>query len=929
MIALFLSGLVSVIPSYAMTSTLYSTPEVTADNLSVTPAIDAQVRTPESIRVAVYNEANVTVPDYSAHASGLTNNYSEVVALLAGAGYTVTPVTEADILNHNLTLANYDVFVMVNNLPRETIVNLVKEFWLGGGGVLSFNSAFVYLFYYGLLGPEMEGFEGYGGLWQYYSVDIVNVSARHPITKEYQISDTVSEREGNWLTFWGGLWDPAWYDSVNDGSQTILLNNLTAVNYCYGVAIDSPYRGGRVVQLIGDGYSIPTDFDSIIINSVDYLTPRPKAKIAYDFSHQPRLGVDLWDTLATIPDPLAAFSQLRNEYVNHSYTFDKFYPSNAGNFTLERLSKYDVLIVDWPDLNFTETERLAVMNWVTAGGSLMLLGDRTGLGGDGNDDINYLIQDLDMSLGTSDVLDDQTATRVVPYHITLEGCGSLAVSFRNYLVVTGDAVAIWEYSGNAVVAAQEVGSGRVMLFSDANILDNTRVLMNSNLRFGLNTVNWLSASTAHILYMVTNTHYDVHNSPGAEALNYLGLEYFAVDSGNWMNKSLYQYDWNLVVIDAPWGLGGDYYDDVADYIEAGSYLLMNYYYSSSAPSERLWPLLGFQAPSTYVANPTTTYIWDTASPIFNIPIDYGADNFSGGLDYGAVGESLTIFDNATALAGFNQTDTVGNATLVLANDGRTLYNSYLTDQLVNDTDDSTYPDGYELWLDEIAFMSSAWIDHPADAVIEAGRSHNLVWNPVSLSPTSYSVTVNGTEVNSGSWSGSSIAFNFEGYDPATYEVVLTCFNALDIGAKDTVMLTVVDTTPPSLSEPLDQTVSQGVPVTIQWTIDELYPGTYTAYMNGSSHETGSWTGNSLSLSFQNLEPALYNITVVCVDAYGNSASDTVWIQVNAGLLGLDPITLILIGVAVLALVIVGVVCIRRRSAGAAKPKPKPRAKKKK
>ena len=109
---------------------------------------------PRNIRVAIYDEPNVTVPSYGI--SVLTYNYSNIESILTSAGYIVSNLTTTQILNHELTTAKYDIFILVDNLPRESIVNDVKEFWLGGGAILSFDSAISYLCYAGILPPESE-----------------------------------------------------------------------------------------------------------------------------------------------------------------------------------------------------------------------------------------------------------------------------------------------------------------------------------------------------------------------------------------------------------------------------------------------------------------------------------------------------------------------------------------------------------------------------------------------------------------------------------------------------------------------------------------------------------------------------------------------------------------------------------------------------
>ena len=116
--------------------------------------------TPRTVRVAIYNETNTTLPQYASEGL-LSGNVSSVQAVLQAAGHRVTLLGKNDILNHHLKTAFYDVFILVDNLPREAIFDQVKEFWLGGGGVLSLDSGISYLCYAGMIPPESEGSENH------------------------------------------------------------------------------------------------------------------------------------------------------------------------------------------------------------------------------------------------------------------------------------------------------------------------------------------------------------------------------------------------------------------------------------------------------------------------------------------------------------------------------------------------------------------------------------------------------------------------------------------------------------------------------------------------------------------------------------------------------------------------------------------------
>ncbi|MBS3796038.1 MAG: LPXTG cell wall anchor domain-containing protein [Candidatus Thorarchaeota archaeon] len=888
-----------------------------ASEISVPPTLSSSITEPESIRVAVYDEPNVTTPSYTP-AYDLTNNISEVITLLEDEGYQVNSLTLDDIMSHKLTTEHYDVFIMVNNVPRENITNHVKEFWLAGGGVLSFNSAIAYLFSAGMMMPELEA-DPAGFYWNYKSHDYTNVTNLHPITRDYSVNDTVQLRSNKWTTFWIPMWRDQ--SSIIEDDVTVLLSNFTEPEYGLGCAIDSSYKGGRVVQLPGDGYSLDSDMEQLIIKSVEYLAPRPKARVAYDLSHNPQLCVDSWDNLARVYDANESYSQLRNAYVNHSYIFDKFYPSSEGNFTSDRLAHYDMMIIAWPNFNLTVAERDALFDWVDEGGSLFLLADRSEFyPHDGMYNINWTIQNLDMHIGMYNVLDEVSATRSDPPHPTTEGCSSIAVGYRSYINLTGPAASpIFDYNGNIVLASQEYGSGRVILSSDLNIFTNKRIKTYDNERLAVNIGDWLTASEADILYMCnylgTTVYTNPHNSPAALAMNELGLEYQIVYSGSWMNRSLYWQDWDLVIVDAVWALT-HYFDELAKHVESGSYLLMSYYLTRAHTSEGLWPLLGFEAASSTYGAPQTSYVYTPDHPIFNMPIDYGANNISDGLDLFYTGEKVSVYDNATALAGYNDTTDSDMASMVLRNDRRTLYNSYLIDLYVNDTDASGYADNYEIWLNQIAFMSAAWIDQPADFTYEAGDPDvDVVWNAGSHAPASYEISVNGTVEENGSWDGSSITFGFGGFDPGVYEVVLTCIDEFGIPSTDAVIATVVDTTAPDLNEPFDFEITEGETAEIEWTAEELYPSQYQVYVNSSLEESGSWEQQDLTITLEDLEVGAYNVSIRCVDESGNEATDTVWVIVNpsTGLIpGIDNQTLLLIVAGLLVLIIIALALRRRK-----------------
>ncbi len=652
---------------------------------------------PRDIRVAIYDEPNTTIPNYISGFAGVPrNNVSGLATILsANPQISVTILDVHDIYNHELTTANYDVLAMVDNLPRENITNQIQEFWLGGGGILSFDGSSIYLCALGILPPEAIGTTGGGVYWNFLSNQIL-IDVRHPISKAYAVNDLFPQTITGYL-----MWDwTALQGSVIGGDLIRVASDSVTPNSCNVLAFDPTDRGGRIVTLAWDlvGETMPA-LDEMIRDSVDWLCPRPKARILFDLRHDPYYGVDSWD-----PITFNRYSDWRNELVMRTYTFDKLYPYASGAITGADLAPYDILIMVWPQINFTAAEVTAIENWVLSGGSLLAMGDNPGAGWTSN--INYLLTNLGLSVnmtagsisGTFSYFDE---------HPTTEGCTSIDYTTCAWINYSGSAYPIWgEDADNTLIAANELGAGRVILTGDCQPWQDAELPNASNRRYAINMVNWLTASTADVLLMIDYEpwHPDPYTTPVALALNDLGIQYMLTYTMNYFNLSLYTESWDLAIIDQPyWQVWNLYLDDIENYFDGGGQLLMSGFTINNNPSHTLWAKLGFSFASN-LADPDPIYIWASGHDIFNQPIAYGASNFTSPTDFGTTGDLLTVESNGIALAGHTASPTAGEAIIIARDDTRALYNGYLIDMLDQDTDDSTYEDRLELWINEITFM---------------------------------------------------------------------------------------------------------------------------------------------------------------------------------------------------------------------------------
>jgi hypothetical protein len=875
---------------------------------------------PGPVRVALYNSTNTVEPAY---VSGqVRTNYSAVYDLLVNAGFDVTRITSSDIANYELQPSAYDVLVLADNVPLANETDIVKDFWLGGGGILGLDTAASYFCYEGILPREAEGTSGNPEYFNYIYNDVDNVTARHPVTQSYQIDDSLSK---DYVDLAAYNWTALQESSIADD-----LTRLTADDdndeWAFAVASDASDRGGRVVHIgITIGNLYPTDFDDMVVDAVEWMCPQPKGRVAFDYSHEPYYGVDNWDDYCTLS---GRYEELRDDIVSRGLTFDKLMPSSEGNLTEGRLEPFDVLITVLPDLNYTSAEVNAVESWVSEGGGFYALSDRWASGlVDNGQNLNYLLSSFDVSIyetgdGSSVTVSDHSN------HPTTEGCASISVTVPGFMNVTGDAEAVWWQGGNTYAGADTHDEGRVMLVSDSNFAGDAYIDDNSNRAFTFNVVNWLSSDDAEVLVFTNEPTAEsvfsgksIHGleTPVAEAMNELGVSYMLHESMSYFNRSLRARSWNLVVIDAPWGLSSGSLDDLEWYVDNGGRFLMNYYHITANPSHSLWGKLGFNYTGD-LSDPTPVYTWNSNHPIFEIPLEYGASNYSGPRDYGSTGDLLHVFDNATALAGITESPEDGNATLVLRNDGKTLYDSYLTDQYSGDTDDSTYEDRFELWINELAFMLRPEIDSPSDVALQLGDTgESVVWQPSSYKPANYVIKDNGTNIESGTWDGGTVSLSLDDFGLGTHIVTCTAIDAYGEKEMDKVIVTVEDTTAPVLDSPADIEYTEGeTGNTIEWTVTDPQSGTWELLLNGTSDNTGTWSsgGDAISIDVNNLASGTYNFTMIVEDGSGNTASDSVIVTVvepSAGgpfglpetVFGIDTwILLVAAGIIVLLLIVV-------------------------
>lgn len=176
------------------------------------------------------------------------------------------------------------------------------------------------------------------------------------------------------------------------------------------------------------------------------------------------------------------------------------------------------------------------------------------------------------------------------------------------------------------------------------------------------------------------------------------------------------FSWELLIINlVNYGFADSVFDNVIEFVDAGGHLLMSSYVVGSNPTHPIWYTLGFAYASQFPNN-DPFYVWDDTHPIFNTPYDYDATLFQPFLFYSDDGDLLTVYDNATALAGYTASESDDNAVIVLRNDKRTLYNGFILDELSGDNNFNGFEDRIELWTNEIAYMLKYALPGPSGGI---------------------------------------------------------------------------------------------------------------------------------------------------------------------------------------------------------------------
>lgn len=180
------------------------------------------------------------------------------------------------------------------------------------------------------------------------------------------------------------------------------------------------------------------------------------------------------------------------------------------------------------------------------------------------------------------------------------------------------------------------------------------------------------------------------------------------------------------------------------------------------------------------------------------------------------------------------------------------------------------------------------IDNPADIEYSTGQTgNNIIWHGSDLNPASYEIFQDGISVKTGVWNFSveSIVINVDGLLAAEYNYTILVTDMGGNTAVDEVIVTVVETTSPSIDSPEDIEYAEfDTGNMIVWHPNDANPKSYVMYFEETPLKSGLWntSSESISISVDGLSLGVFNYTLLVTDQYDNTAQDEVLVIVTDG-----------------------------------------------
>ena len=190
----------------------------------------------------------------------------------------------------------------------------------------------------------------------------------------------------------------------------------------------------------------------------------------------------LWDMVHGNQAP-SQFSSLIAEIESQGFVIDTL---SSGPINASTLQAYNVLVIAQPSLTYSTNETDTIHDFVLGGGGLLVMADL---------DVSILNNLTDFAGIDWIAASGGIAGPYDVYHPVTEGLESFRdTTAQAQLNVTWPAIGLMGfYSGQQLLAASQIGQGKIVCMSDNDMVSNSYT--DDNLGLGVNSFLWLAEST--------------------------------------------------------------------------------------------------------------------------------------------------------------------------------------------------------------------------------------------------------------------------------------------------------------------------------------------------------------------------------------------------------------------------------------------------
>lgn len=166
-----------------------------------------------------------------------------------------------------------------------------------------------------------------------------------------------------------------------------------------------------------------------------------------------------------------------------------------------------------------------------------------------------------------------------------------------------------------------------------------------------------------------------------------------------------------------------------------------------------------------------------------------------------------------------------------------------------------------------------------DIECELGHTgKNITW--VSLCHRYFVMFQNDSVVKESTWGGMIVTASLDGLGLGVYNYTVQVNGSDGSWLKDTVFVTIKDTTAPIINAPEDIQYIEGASrINITWNPVDASPSSYELHRNDSLIDSGPWNGSEIVVMVDGLSIGTYNYSIIAYDSSGNHASDQVIVSV--------------------------------------------------